>query len=43
MRRELLGEETFRMGVASLDKETDQNRVGQWIISFVSAARDVDA
>jgi GMP synthase-like glutamine amidotransferase len=36
MRREMLGEETFRLGVASLDRETDDERVGEWILNFVS-------
>ena len=36
MRRELLGEETFRVGIGSLDKETDEDRVGEWIINFLS-------
>ena len=35
MRRELIGEETFRLGVASLDRDTDEERVGQWIMNFV--------
>lgn len=35
MRRELLGEEVFHAGVESLDKETDEDRVGRWIVNFL--------
>ncbi|HSG89971.1 MAG TPA: amidotransferase [Pseudomonadales bacterium] len=35
LRRELLGEETFCRGMASLDERIDQGRVGRWILSFV--------
>ena len=38
MRREVLGEEVFELGVASLDRETDDDKVGHWIIDFVAAA-----
>lgn len=38
MRREMLGEEVFELGVSSLDKETDDDRVGHWIIDFAAAA-----
>ncbi|MEM8767051.1 MAG: GMP synthase [Pseudomonadota bacterium] len=38
MRRELLGEETFRLGVASLAKETDEARAGRWMINFLLEA-----
>ena len=37
MRREMIGEEVFELGVASLDKETDDDMVGHWIINFVMA------
>lgn len=37
MRREILGEEVFELGVASLDKETDDDKAGHWIIDFVAA------
>jgi GMP synthase-like glutamine amidotransferase len=39
MRRELIGEEVFELGVASLDKETDDDKVGHWIIDFVRAGK----
>ena len=35
MRRELLGEATYRAGIESLDKETDEDRVGRWMINFL--------
>ena len=38
MRREMIGEEVFELGVASLDKATDDDKVGHWIINFVMAA-----
>lgn len=37
MRREMIGEEVFELGVASLGRETDDAKVGQWIIDFVAA------
>ena len=40
MRREMIGEETFEQGVASLAKETDEARVGQWIINFLSSQEE---
>ncbi len=40
MRREMLGEETFQAGVASLGRETDEERVGHWIISFVCSGKE---
>ncbi len=38
MRRETIGEEVFELGVASLERETDDDKVGHWIIDFVGAA-----
>ncbi|MGE0622956.1 MAG: amidotransferase [Pseudomonadales bacterium] len=35
MRREILGESVFNAGMASLDKETDEDRVGRWIVDFL--------
>ncbi len=35
MRREILGEAVFSTGMASLEKETDENRVGRWIVEFL--------
>lgn len=35
MRREILGESVFDAGIASLEKETDEDRVGRWIIDFL--------
>jgi len=35
MRRELLGEETFNDGISSLAKETDEDKVGHWMINFL--------
>ena len=37
MRRELIGEEAFQSGMASLAEHTDEELVGQWMINFVSA------
>lgn len=37
MRREMIGEEVFELGVASLEKDTDDDVVGHWIINFVAA------
>ena len=37
MRRDLLGEETWRAGIASLDMETHQGLVGRWILNFCAA------
>ena len=34
MRREAIGEDTYRAGVESLEKETDEALVGRWIINF---------
>ncbi len=34
MRRELLGEETYQAGVASLEENIDPAAVGRWIINF---------
>lgn len=36
MRRELLGKETFAKGIASLDKETDENKAAHWILNFLT-------
>jgi hypothetical protein len=38
LRREMLGEEVFELGVASLERETDDAKVGRWIIDFIAAA-----
>jgi GMP synthase-like glutamine amidotransferase len=38
MRREMLGEETFELGVSSLDKDIDNDRVGHWILNFIGAS-----
>jgi len=35
MRREVLGESVFNAGMASLEKETDEDRVGRWIVDFL--------
>lgn len=40
MRREILGEETFRLGVASLDTETDEAMVGHWMLNFMLVSGD---
>ncbi len=40
MRREMLGEEVFELGVASLANETDDEKVGHWIIDFVASGAD---
>jgi GMP synthase-like glutamine amidotransferase len=37
MRRELLGEETFREGMASLERESDAALVARWILNFAWA------
>ncbi|MGD8416282.1 MAG: amidotransferase [Pseudomonadales bacterium] len=37
MRRDLLGEDVYRAGVASLEKETDEMRAAEWIIGFLLA------
>ena len=37
MRRELLGPETHRAGLASLAQETQQRLVGRWILNFCGA------
>ena len=37
MRRDVIGEEVFELGVASLDRETDDDMVGHWIINFLMA------
>lgn len=37
MRREILGESVFDAGMTSLAKETDENRVGRWIVEFLLA------
>lgn len=39
MRRELLGEEAFATGMASLDKETDENKAAHWILNFLAGPR----
>lgn len=38
MRRALIGEDVFELGMASLEKETDDDRVGRWIIDFVAGS-----
>ncbi len=40
MRRELLGEDVYSAGVASLDKDMDESRAGRWIINFLTAAKE---
>jgi len=37
MRREMLGEATFEEGIASLARETDEDRAAHWMINFLSA------
>ena len=36
MRRELLGESTFQTGMSSLDDETDEVKVGHWMLNFMA-------
>jgi GMP synthase-like glutamine amidotransferase len=38
MRRELLGEDVYGAGVASLDKETDEVTVGHWMLNFIAGS-----
>ena len=42
MRREILGESVFAAGIASLDKETDEDRVGRWIVEFLLEPAETD-
>ena len=37
MRRDLLGEDTWRAGMASLELDTHQGLVGRWILNFCAA------
>lgn len=36
LRQELIGEETYQRGMASLDEETHEAVVGRWILNFAS-------
>ena len=40
MRRQLLGEEVYAVGLASLDQSPDNNLVARWIVSFMQANAD---
>jgi GMP synthase-like glutamine amidotransferase len=42
MRRELLGEEAYLEGVESLTRETDEAKVGHWMINFLLQKRTED-
>ena len=37
MRRDLIGEDVWRAGMASLEKETHESLVGRWILNFCAA------
>lgn len=36
-RRELIGEDNYQQGIASLDQDIEQQRVARWIVSFLNA------
>lgn len=40
MRREIIGEAVYSRGLDSLCKETDDDRAGRWIISFLTAVKE---